>query len=216
MTIREMRKKLGETQCGFANRYNIPFRTIQNWEAEKRTPPEYIVKLLEKQVEMDLINRRTISLPEYDSKKKNLPSRKDFSGALSWLRAVQDYVDKPIIYALDEALMCQGSFGGRTDEYLVWVYGDDSLSDYNGIVVLGNDISAFCVEERDILRYTNFNRTIIDSLANEPILDMQGITEALAYYYYSNGETFEGILPSPQYQKAFDKLAKDAIEYYCL
>ena len=47
MTIYEMRTALGDTQSEFAERYNIPFRTIQNWEAGVRKPPEYVVALLE-------------------------------------------------------------------------------------------------------------------------------------------------------------------------
>ena len=42
MDIREMRNRLGETQSEFAERYHIPFRTIQNWEAGVRVPPAYI------------------------------------------------------------------------------------------------------------------------------------------------------------------------------
>ena len=42
MTIREMRVELGDTQSEFADRYHIPFRTIQNWETGVRKPPEYI------------------------------------------------------------------------------------------------------------------------------------------------------------------------------
>lgn len=41
VNVREMRKALGITQSEFAVRYNIPFRTIQNWETEQRKPPEY-------------------------------------------------------------------------------------------------------------------------------------------------------------------------------
>ena len=50
MTIREMRNSLGTTQGEFATRYNIPFRTVQNWEAGVRNPPEYIKDLLENRV----------------------------------------------------------------------------------------------------------------------------------------------------------------------
>ncbi len=32
MTIREMRASLGNTRGEFAARYNIPFRTVQNWK----------------------------------------------------------------------------------------------------------------------------------------------------------------------------------------
>ncbi|MGN0779137.1 MAG: phage minor head protein [Aristaeellaceae bacterium] len=36
MRIRELRTQLGITQSEFAARYSIPFRTVQNWEAEVR------------------------------------------------------------------------------------------------------------------------------------------------------------------------------------
>ena len=44
--------------------------------------------------------------------------------------------------------MCQGNFGGRNDEYIVWVYGDDSVSCYNGVVVLSNKISKHYIKEK--------------------------------------------------------------------
>lgn len=214
MDIREMRSKFGITQGEFAARYNIPFRTIQNWETGSRKPPEYIIDLLERQVKEDLINRKTIVLPKYDTNKKDLPKRSDFVGSISWLKAVRDCIGENAVFALDEALICQGSFGGRSDEYIVWVYGDDSLTRYNGIVVLGNHISPYCVKEKNGLRFTEFNRTLSDALANESILDMQGITEAVSRYYYSNNESFNGISVAPEYQERFEQLAEDAIDYY--
>ena len=214
MDIREMRSKLGITQGEFAARYNIPFRTIQNWETGSRKPPEYIIDFLERQVKEDLINRKTIVLPKYDTNKKDLPKRSDFVGSISWLKAVRDCIGENAVFALDEALICQGSFGGRSDEYIVWVYGDDSLTRYNGIVVLGNHISPYCVKEKNGLRFTEFNRTLSDALANESILDMQGITEAVSRYYYSNNESFNGISVAPEYQERFEQLAEDAIDYY--
>lgn len=209
-----MRTQLGDTQSEFSARYNIPFRTIQNWEAGTRIPPEYLVELLQTRVNADLVNRRTVTLPYYDSKKKDLPKRSDYIGALSWLRSVKDAIGKPFVFALDEALMCQGYFGGRSDEFLVWVYGDDSLTGFNGIVILGNTVSPYSIKEKDGLLFTDLNRTLADSLANESILDMQGITEALSKYYYSNGNSFEGLHPIPEYQVAFDRLVANAIEYY--
>lgn len=214
MDIREMRKRLGDTQSEFAERYNIPFRTIQNWETGTRKPPTYIVSLLEHRVEEDLINKRTSILPEYDSHKQDLPRRSDFIGAISWLRAVRECIGEPIVFALDEALMCQGCFGGRSDEYLVWVYGSDAVTRFNGVVVLGNQISCHYVESKNGLDYTNFNRTLFDALENESILDMQGITEALSRYYTLNGDSFRGIFVAPERQARFEKLADDARNYY--
>ena len=214
MNIREMRAELGDTQSEFADRYRIPFRTIQNWETGVRKPPEYIVNLLERQVKEDLVNRRTSALPKYDPKKIDLPRRENYIGSLSWLRAVRDCIGEDVVFALDQALMCQGRFGGRSNEYIVWVYGDDSLTRFNGVAVLGKRISPFCVLEKNSLRFTDLNRTISDALANESILDMQGITEAVSRYYFDNGESFEGLSVTPEYQEAFERLAQDAKSYY--
>ena len=214
MNIREMRTCLGDTQREFAARYNIPFRTVQNWETGTRKPPEYITELLESRIKNDLLNRKTAVLPKYSSQKIDLPKRSNYIGATAWLKAVRDCIGEPVVFALDEALMCQGSFGGRSDEFLVWVYGNDSLTRFNGVAVLGNHISPYYVESKNGVDYTNFNRTLFDALANESILDMQGITEALSRYYYRNGDSFNGIFVAPEYQAQFEKLADEAINYY--
>ena len=214
MTIREMRTCLGNTQSEFAARYNIPFRTIQNWEAGVRNPPDYIIDLLENRVRADLVNRRTITLPTYNPQKLDLPKRRNYVGALAWLKAVRDCLGENIVFALDEALMCQGHFGGRSDEFIIWVYGDDAVTRFNGVVVLGNHVSSYHVKEKNGLLFTDFNRTIADALANEAILDMQGITEAISKYFYRNGESLEGITVAPEYQARFEQLAGEAIDYY--
>ena len=102
----------------------------------------------------------------------------------------------------------------RNNEYIVWVYGDESLNRFNGVAVLGRKVSPFCVLEKNGLRFTDLNRTISDALANESILDMQGVTEAVSRYYFSNGESFEGLSVAPEYQEAFERLAEDARSYY--
>ncbi len=50
MTIKEMRTLLGLSQTAFGEKYQIPMRTIQDWEAGKRTPPIYVMLLLERAV----------------------------------------------------------------------------------------------------------------------------------------------------------------------
>ncbi len=214
MDIREMRTRLGDTQSEFAARFHIPFRTIQNWETGVRKPSDYILYLLENRIREDLVNRRTIVLPKYDPRKRDLPKRSDYVGATAWLRAVRDAVGEDIVFALDEALMCQGNFGGHSDEYIVWVYGSDSVTRFNGIAVLGNQITLYHVSEKNGLRFTNLNRTLSDALANEAILDMQGVTEALSRYYYKNGESFDGLFVAPEYQERFEKLAENAVAYF--
>lgn len=53
MTIKEIRSLSGLSQSKFGAKYNIPLRTIQDWEAEIRTPPKYINELLERVVRED-------------------------------------------------------------------------------------------------------------------------------------------------------------------
>ena len=214
MDIREMRIALGDTQSEFAARYNIPFRTIQNWETGMRTPPEYIVDLLNQRVNADLTNRKAVVLPKYNPQKNDLPKRSDYIGAISWLKAVRECLGENFVFALDEALMCQGNFKGRNDEYIVWGYGDDTAYCFNGVVLLGNRVSNYNIKEKNGLRYTDFNRTIADAIANEAILDMQGITEALSRYDYTNGDSFDGIFVVPEYTEKFARLADEAINYY--
>ena len=69
--------------------------------------------------------------------------------------------------------MCQGYFSGRNDEYVIWVYADDSATEYNGVALLGNHISRYSVKEKGGIRFTDLNRTFSDAFANESILDMQ-------------------------------------------
>jgi putative transcriptional regulator len=50
MELKEMRKLLGLSQSAFGKRYNIPVRTIQDWESGRRKAPIYVIELLERAV----------------------------------------------------------------------------------------------------------------------------------------------------------------------
>lgn len=53
MNIKEIRKISGLSQQSFSEKYKIPKRTIEDWESERRTPPAYVVSLLERAVSED-------------------------------------------------------------------------------------------------------------------------------------------------------------------
>ena len=46
--IKELRKNTNLTQKDFSEKFNIPLRTLQKWERNGSTPPEYIPELLDK------------------------------------------------------------------------------------------------------------------------------------------------------------------------
>ena len=50
MNITEMRHYIGVSRAEFSRRYSIPLRTLESWEAGVRTPPEYVLDLLEESV----------------------------------------------------------------------------------------------------------------------------------------------------------------------
>ncbi len=55
--IKNLREKTGLSRRAFATTMGIPLRTIEDWEAARRTPPEYIPRLLAYKIEMDLKNK---------------------------------------------------------------------------------------------------------------------------------------------------------------
>lgn len=57
MTIKELRSLTGLSQVKFAEKYNIPRRTIENWETDSRKCPEYVMQLLEFKVKADIFNQ---------------------------------------------------------------------------------------------------------------------------------------------------------------
>lgn len=47
MTIKELRTLAGMSQRKFSDYLHIPTRTIEDWERDLRTPPVYVVELIE-------------------------------------------------------------------------------------------------------------------------------------------------------------------------
>ena len=51
--IRELRELAGMNRKEFSEYTHIPVRTLEDWEAGRRTPPEYIPRLLSYQLKFD-------------------------------------------------------------------------------------------------------------------------------------------------------------------
>ena len=45
-TIKELRERAGMSRKEFSKHTGIPVRTLEDWEAGRRTPPEYIPRLI--------------------------------------------------------------------------------------------------------------------------------------------------------------------------
>lgn len=51
--IKELREKMGMNRREFSDYYGISYRTVQDWEAEKRQLPDYLLRLIKYRAEME-------------------------------------------------------------------------------------------------------------------------------------------------------------------
>ena len=51
--IRELRESISLTRKEFSEHIGIPVRTLEDWEAGRRTPPEYIPRLISYQLKYE-------------------------------------------------------------------------------------------------------------------------------------------------------------------
>lgn len=52
-TIRNLRESTGMNRRQFSEHTGIPVRTLEDWEAGRRTPPEYIPRLIAYQLKYE-------------------------------------------------------------------------------------------------------------------------------------------------------------------
>ncbi|WP_337460889.1 helix-turn-helix domain-containing protein [Jutongia sp.] len=53
--IRELREGTGMSRREFSEHTGIPVRTLEDWEAARRTPPEYIPRLIGYQLKYEAL-----------------------------------------------------------------------------------------------------------------------------------------------------------------
>ena len=53
--VKELREQMGMNRREFCDYFGIPYRTVQDWEAEKRELPDYVLRLLKYRAESEKI-----------------------------------------------------------------------------------------------------------------------------------------------------------------
>ena len=53
--ITEIRKSTGLNRKDFANYLGLPLMTLEDWEAGRKTPPEYIPRLIEYRLKYEIL-----------------------------------------------------------------------------------------------------------------------------------------------------------------
>ena len=55
--IKELRESIGMSRKEFSEHMGIPVRTLEDWESARRTPPEYIPRLIAYQLKYEELVR---------------------------------------------------------------------------------------------------------------------------------------------------------------
>ena len=63
--IRELRESINMSRREFSSHTGIPVRTLEDWEAGRRTPPEYVPRLIAYQLKYEeLVQRIAVDTDE--------------------------------------------------------------------------------------------------------------------------------------------------------
>ena len=71
-TIKELRESIGMSRKEFSEHTGIPVRTLEDWEAARRTPPEYIPRLIAYQLKYEELIKNSANRIEFDTVSKIL------------------------------------------------------------------------------------------------------------------------------------------------
>jgi len=57
--IKELRKSTGMNRKEFCEYFQIPYRTVTEWERDNRHAPDYVLRLLEYYIKMEKLAKNT-------------------------------------------------------------------------------------------------------------------------------------------------------------
>ena len=139
-------------------------------------------------------------------------SRGNYTSNREWFNSVLG--GKDVVLCHTSALECLGQFPGYVNESQIDVYATarEPYENINWYLVDGFD--GMEIVNIAGLRCTSLNQTVNDMLRDYDVIDEQSLAQALADYYYSNGESFCGLQIAPQYADRFSSIKDWAVEFY--
>lgn len=96
MDLKKIREKTGMTQKEFGEYLDIPQRTIENWEGGKRTPPEYVINLINYKVNKEA--KKMIKLIEVNHGEEKILTKGTLGEILDYLKENENIIN----WVLDE------------------------------------------------------------------------------------------------------------------
>jgi hypothetical protein len=139
-------------------------------------------------------------------------SRSNYTSNREWFLNTLRGMD--VVLCHTSALECLGQFPGYINENQIDVYATVRKPYDNINWYLVNSFDNLDIISIGELRCTSFNQTVNDMLRDYDIVDEQSLIQALADYYYSNSESFDGLRIAPQYTARFNAIKDWATEFY--
>ncbi|MGE9932826.1 helix-turn-helix domain-containing protein [Anaerovoracaceae bacterium SGI.174] len=56
--VKKLRKSMDMNRVEFCEYFGIPYRTVQDWESEKRELPDYVLRLMKYKAEIENLVKR--------------------------------------------------------------------------------------------------------------------------------------------------------------
>ena len=152
---------------------------------------------------------------DFDTRKRVLMVYSESSGFLTIKAWHQSLVGgQDMILRRTSALEYLQLFGGYVHENKIDVYarhcGEYESINYH-VIDSFDEIDYMILD--GVLCATP-NQTFNEMLADYDSIDEQALIEALASYYFSHDESFEGLVIAPENQARFDEIRDWAVEYY--
>ncbi|MDD3212369.1 MAG: hypothetical protein PHY64_01775 [Eubacteriales bacterium] len=136
----------------------------------------------------------------------------DFLTNRAWHRAVLSGED--VILRRTSALEHLELFFGYMNEKAIDVYAKRQGKNENVNYHIVDTFDGIDVVNFGSLRCTSASQTFNDMLADFDNIDEQSLVEGLAGYYFSHGESFNGLSIRPENMERFNLIKNWAVEYY--
>ena len=137
--IKTMRDEMKLNRREFCDYFNIPYRTVQDWECGKRVMPEYVLRLLEYKIRMEQMLQEQHS--EQDQKIESITNKK---------------AEKEVEKEFSTYFMCQNDY---KEAYALWLSCDGV--GLNGIDDSESGITKFLLRNPNTCFVAKMNEKIV-------------------------------------------------------
>lgn len=155
--VKELREQMGMNRREFCDYYGIPYRTVQDWESEKRELPNYLLRLLKYRAESGRMMK---------NKGDGLEKRK--------VNVIEDLDGKKTVFIHD--ILFKGKRSVNWDEveiYLKQYVGEFyTIDDSNDVIFIGSDLP-------DEYAHSNYTHILRGANAKAKANAAQGLPELI-------------------------------------